>query len=170
MVSTNSKKVVGSVLAQDTRLSGIVSSTSVTLTAAAIENGWILLFTIIIGSFPPQGEFRCNTPMGRGTYTWPNGSTYVGQVHHGLRHGTGTLVCAANGVSYTGQWNRGKRHGKVRFTHLHRVSPLLRDLSFTLFSLHQGMLHYNQEKTSWYDGEWVQNRKEGWGVRWYAPI
>lgn len=159
MVSTNSKKVVGSVLAQahlcDSDCSG--------------HRKWMDI-TIIIVSFPPQGEFRCNTPMGRGTYTWPNGSTYVGKVHHGLRHGTGTLVCAANGVSYTGQWNRGKRHGKVRFTHLHRVSPLLRDLSFTLFSLHQGMLYYNQEKTSWYDGEWVQNRKEGWGVRWYVLI
>lgn len=32
----------------------------------------------------------------------------------------------------------------------------------------QGTIYYNQEKTSWYKGDWVRNRKEGWGVRWYV--
>lgn len=34
--------------------------------------------------------------------------------------------------------------------------------------LTQGSIYYNQEKTSWYKGDWVRNRKEGWGVRWYV--
>lgn len=34
--------------------------------------------------------------------------------------------------------------------------------------LTQGAIYYNQEKTSWYKGDWARNRKEGWGVRWYV--
>lgn len=29
-------------------------------------------------------------------------------------------------------------------------------------------MYYNQEVTSWYEGDWVNNSREGWGVRWYA--
>lgn len=36
--------------------------------------------------------------------------------------------------------------------------------------LMQGAIYYNQEQTSWYKGDWVRNRKEGWGVRWYVLI
>lgn len=65
-----------------------------------------------------KGEFKNNTPEGQGSYTWPDGSSYVGEVCHGLRHGTGTYTCASNGVTYTGQWDEGKRHGKVWLTRL----------------------------------------------------
>lgn len=68
-----------------------------------------------------QGEFMCNVPMGQGTYTWMDGSSYEGEVYNGIRHGTGTYTCAKNGVSYTGQWDRGKRHGKVWSTSLYQV-------------------------------------------------
>lgn len=53
-----------------------------------------------------------NMPMGQGTFTWPDGSSYKGEVYKGIRHGTGTYKCA-DGVSYSGQWDQGKRHGKV---------------------------------------------------------
>uniref|UniRef100_A0A3Q4AHB1 Radial spoke head 10 homolog B n=1 Tax=Mola mola TaxID=94237 RepID=A0A3Q4AHB1_MOLML len=89
-----------------------------------------------------QGEFVCNMPKGRGTYTWLDGSSYEGEVHNGIRHGTGTYKCAKTSVSYTGQWDQGKRHG-------------------------QGVLYYNQDKTSWYNGDWVKNSREGWGMRRY---
>ncbi|GLD57584.1 radial spoke head 10 homolog B2 [Lates japonicus] len=81
-------------------------------------------------------------PMGQGTYTWPDGSSYMGEVCNGIRHGTGTYICAENGVTYKGQWDQGKRHGK-------------------------GTVYYNQEKTSWYKGDWVKNNREGLGVRCY---
>lgn len=51
--------------------------------------------------------------MGRGAYTWPDGSSYEGEVHNGIRHGLGTYRCGSKPVSYIGQWNQGKRHGKV---------------------------------------------------------
>ncbi|XP_029689596.1 radial spoke head 10 homolog B isoform X1 [Takifugu rubripes] len=89
-----------------------------------------------------EGEFVSNLPMGQGIYTWLDGSTYEGQVCHGLRHGMGTYTCLTNGVVHTGQWSLGGRHGK-------------------------GTTYYNQEKTSWYKGDWVRNRKQGWGVRCY---
>uniref|UniRef100_A0A3B4TLX9 Uncharacterized protein n=1 Tax=Seriola dumerili TaxID=41447 RepID=A0A3B4TLX9_SERDU len=86
------------------------------------------------------GEFVCNIPMGQGAYTWPNGSTYTGEVYNGIRHGTGIYKCAINGVLYRGQWDQGKRHGK-------------------------GVVYYNQDKTSWYKGDWVKNNREGLGER-----
>lgn len=39
-------------------------------------------------------------------------------------------------------------------------------LTVPVLALPQGVLHYNREKTSWYEGEWLRNKKEGWGVRW----
>ncbi|KAK7919824.1 hypothetical protein WMY93_011108 [Mugilogobius chulae] len=89
-----------------------------------------------------QGDFVSNNMMGQGTYCWPDGSTYNGEVHYGLRHGIGSYYCAKNGVFYHGKWHKGKRQGK-------------------------GAIYYNQDKTSWYKGDWVVNKIEGFGVRRY---
>ncbi|CAJ1080725.1 radial spoke head 10 homolog B isoform X1 [Xyrichtys novacula] len=94
------------------------------------------------GGLKYEGEFVRNQPMGEGTYIWPDSSTYKGEVCYGIQHGTGTYTCAKDCVSYTGQWDQGKRHGK-------------------------GEEFYNQEKTSWYKGDWVRNIREGCGVRCY---
>ncbi|XP_058851883.1 radial spoke head 10 homolog B [Acipenser ruthenus] len=90
-----------------------------------------------------EGDFAVNVPMGRGAYTWPDGSSYEGEVHNGIRHGLGTYRCGSKPVSYIGQWNQGKRHGK-------------------------GAIYFNQDGNSWYEGDWVNNIKEGWGIRWYS--
>ncbi|CAI5659367.1 unnamed protein product [Oreochromis niloticus] len=89
-----------------------------------------------------KGEFVRNIPMGQGTYTWPDGSTFKGEVYNGIRHGTGTYKCTQNSLFYSGQWHQGKRHGK-------------------------GTAYYNEEKTSWYKGDWVRNNREGCGLRCY---
>lgn len=68
-----------------------------------------------------QGEFVASLPMGQGTYTWPDGNTYDGEVYNCLRHGIGTYKSSKNSVVYTGQWGLGKRHGTVRFTHVRQV-------------------------------------------------
>ncbi|XP_060029212.1 radial spoke head 10 homolog B isoform X1 [Erinaceus europaeus] len=89
-----------------------------------------------------EGEFVKNIPMNHGMYTWPDGSTYEGEVLSGLRNGFGVFRCGARPVSYIGHWCHGKRHGK-------------------------GSIYYNQEGTSWYEGDWVYNIKTGWGIRCY---
>uniref|UniRef100_A0A8C7AMY5 Radial spoke head 10 homolog B n=1 Tax=Neovison vison TaxID=452646 RepID=A0A8C7AMY5_NEOVI len=89
-----------------------------------------------------EGEFVKNIPMNHGVYTWPDGSTYEGEVTHGVRQGFGMFKCGTYPVSYIGHWCHGKRHGK-------------------------GSIYYNQEGTSWYEGDWVYNIRNGWGIRCY---
>ncbi|XP_076856377.1 radial spoke head 10 homolog B isoform X2 [Brachyhypopomus gauderio] len=89
-----------------------------------------------------EGEFASNIPMGHGTYTWLDGSTYEGEVCCGIRHGAGAYKCTKTSTVYRGQWHQGKRHGK-------------------------GTIYYNQEVTSWYEGDWLYNQREGWGVCCY---
>ncbi|KAM4698695.1 radial spoke head 10 homolog B [Rhinophrynus dorsalis] len=87
-----------------------------------------------------QGDFYMNFPMGHGKYTWPDGSRYEGEVYKAIRHGIGIYTSSSQQVSYTGEWHKGKRHGK-------------------------GTIYYNKEGTSWYEGDWNNNSKEGWGVQ-----
>ncbi|RXN04557.1 radial spoke head 10 -like protein [Labeo rohita] len=89
-----------------------------------------------------KGDFKLNVPMGHGTYTWLDSSTYEGEVHKGVRHGVGIYKCAKTKTVYRGQWYLGKRQG-------------------------QGIMYYNQAATSWYKGEWMNNCREGWGKRCY---
>ncbi|XP_039629813.1 radial spoke head 10 homolog B isoform X4 [Polypterus senegalus] len=89
-----------------------------------------------------EGDFVMNVPMGQGIYSWLDGSIYDGEVKDGMRHGLGTYTGGIKPVSYIGNWVCGKRHGK-------------------------GTMYYNREKTSWYQGDWVNNIKEGWGTRRY---
>ncbi|XP_035299042.1 radial spoke head 10 homolog B isoform X2 [Cricetulus griseus] len=89
-----------------------------------------------------EGDFVKNIPMNHGVYTWPDGSTYEGEVINGMRNGFGMFKCGTLPVSYIGHWCQGKRHGK-------------------------GSIYYNQEGTSWYEGDWVYNIKKGWGIRCY---
>lgn len=89
-----------------------------------------------------EGDFVKNIPMNHGVYTWPDGSMYEGEVINGVRNGFGMFKCGTQPVSYIGHWCHGKRHGK-------------------------GSIYYNQEGTSWYEGDWVYNIKKGWGIRCY---
>ncbi|KAM6951062.1 radial spoke head 10 homolog B [Aplochiton taeniatus] len=89
-----------------------------------------------------EGQFNSNVPSGHGTYTWTDGSCYKGEVYYGIRHGFGTYTFADAYISYRGQWHHGKKHGK-------------------------GTIYYNKDETSWYDGDWVDNIREGRGTRCY---
>ncbi|XP_075421566.1 radial spoke head 10 homolog B isoform X3 [Ascaphus truei] len=89
-----------------------------------------------------EGDFCMNVPMGHGTYIWPDGSRYEGQVHKGVRHGTGMYTSGNQQVSYVGEWYYSSKHG-------------------------QGTMFYNKDATSWYEGNWENNKKENWGVRCY---
>ncbi|NWR68157.1 R10B2 protein, partial [Bucorvus abyssinicus] len=89
-----------------------------------------------------EGTFVKNVQMFNGRYTWNDGSTYEGSIKNGVRHGFGFFRSGTHPVSYIGYWCKGKRHGK-------------------------GTIYYDQEHTSWYAGDWVNNIKEGWGMRCY---
>nr|XP_009681641.1 PREDICTED: radial spoke head 10 homolog B isoform X3 [Struthio camelus australis] len=89
-----------------------------------------------------EGTFVKNVQMYDGCYTWSDGSMYEGSIKNGVRHGFGLFRSGTCPVSYVGHWCKGKRHGK-------------------------GTIYYNREYTSWYSGDWVNNVKEGWGIRCY---
>ncbi|NXI93414.1 R10B2 protein, partial [Psophia crepitans] len=89
-----------------------------------------------------EGTFVKNVQMFSGRYTWNDGSIYEGSIKNGVRHGFGFFRSGTHPVSYIGHWCNGKRHGK-------------------------GTVYYDQEHTSWYSGDWVNNIKEGWGMRCY---
>uniref|UniRef100_A0A8C3QYU1 Radial spoke head 10 homolog B2 n=1 Tax=Cyanoderma ruficeps TaxID=181631 RepID=A0A8C3QYU1_9PASS len=89
-----------------------------------------------------EGTFAKNVLMQKGRYTWNDGSVYEGSIQDGLRHGYGVFRSGTRPISYSGYWVNGKRHGK-------------------------GMICYDQEQTSWYLGDWVNNVREGWGSRRY---
>ncbi|XP_069666254.1 radial spoke head 10 homolog B isoform X6 [Haliaeetus albicilla] len=89
-----------------------------------------------------EGTFVKNVQMFNGRYTWNDGSIYEGSIKNGVRHGFGFFRSGTCPVSYIGYWCKGKRHGK-------------------------GTMYYDQEHTSWYSGDWINNVKEGWGMRCY---
>jgi hypothetical protein len=63
-------------------------------------------------------------------------------VYNGKRHGIGTYTSATYHIVYYGEWYMGKRSGK-------------------------GKMVFNEEGTSFYEGDWLDNKKYGWGVRRY---
>ncbi|KAM4656552.1 radial spoke head 10 homolog B isoform 2-T2 [Amazona ochrocephala] len=89
-----------------------------------------------------EGTFVKNVQMFSGRYTWNDGSVYEGSIKDGVRHGFGFFRSGIHPISYVGYWCKGKRHGK-------------------------GTIYYDQEHTSWYSGDWVNDVKEGWGMRCY---
>ena len=44
---------------------------------------------------------------GRGTFTWPDGKTYVGEYYKDKKHGMGKFSWPSGKV-YTGNWENGK--------------------------------------------------------------
>ncbi|KAM9556260.1 radial spoke head 10 homolog B isoform 2-T2 [Guaruba guarouba] len=89
-----------------------------------------------------EGTFVKNVQMVSGRYTWNDGSVYEGSIKDGVRHGFGFFRSGIHPISYIGYWCKSKRHGK-------------------------GTIYYDQEHTSWYSGDWVNDVKEGWGMRRY---
>ena len=51
----------------------------------------------------------------KGTYTFPDGSTYVGEYKGGNRHGQGTYTYP-DGRKYVGEYKDGKQHEQGTFT------------------------------------------------------
>ena len=62
--------------------------------------------------------------VGKGTYTWTDGSVYTGDIRNGKRDGMGKFVGSSK-QTYEGGWRYGKRNGT-------------------------GKIYYNLEKTVYY--------------------
>ena len=50
-----------------------------------------------------------------GTYTWSDGSKYIGEWKHDDLHGQGTFIWS-DGDKYVGEWKDGKRNGQGVYT------------------------------------------------------
>ena len=62
------------------------------------------------------GEYKDNKRHGQGTYTYASGDKYVGNFKDDVRHGQGTFTFAASGNKYVGNFKDNKRHGQGTFT------------------------------------------------------
>lgn len=60
-----------------------------------------------------QGEVSNGEIGNRGTYHWPDGSVYEGDLLHGLRNGYGRFFDAESGSFYSGNWLASHIHGYV---------------------------------------------------------
>jgi len=90
-----------------------------------------------------EGYFTENVAQGHGRYDWPDGGRYEGQIRKGKRHGPGVMFFADGATRYEGDWVEGKRHGRGRLT----------------FSEPD-----DDETPHFYDGEWKNDAKHGFGV------
>lgn len=93
-------------------------------------------WTTADGGFTYDGQWRRGKMHGRGTYTWPCGSRYQGDMAHNVRCGYGVVVCP-DGVIYSGEWSDDVYHGR-------------------------GVLVYRDGSV--YDGEWFNGDRHGVGT------
>jgi hypothetical protein len=63
-----------------------------------------------------EGEAKNNKRVGRGIYTWENGSQYKGTWVKNLQSGVGVMT-HANGDVYDGEYFNGKKHGRGQINH-----------------------------------------------------
>jgi len=90
-----------------------------------------------------EGEFENNTINGIGKYTWKNSNSYVGSIESFVRNGFGKYVNKELKKNYVGEWKNGKFNG-------------------------YGILKYDQDGKSYYEGEFLNNNKHGKGKMVYA--
>jgi len=61
------------------------------------------------------GEWKDDKQHGQGTYTWPGGDTYIGEYKDNKKHGQGTYTFA-DGDKYIGEFKDNKRHGQGTYS------------------------------------------------------
>ncbi|ELU11746.1 hypothetical protein CAPTEDRAFT_112695, partial [Capitella teleta] len=120
-----------------------------------------------------EGMWKNSKLHGQGKLTWPDGREFRGTFHEGMQDGWGTMTTPLpEGMEvYEGRWKMGKMHG----------NGCLRYANGDLYEGHfqegkkwghgvfrQGRINIasNPEATV-YIGEWVNDRKQGFGVLEY---
>lgn len=107
-----------------------------------------------------KGEFKNNFIEGKGSITYSNGNFYEGEFKHGKRHGKGFFKSMKLGFEYTGDFLEGKMTGEAEIKYSDMSSYKGGVLNGRKHG--KGKIEYNDG--NWYDGEWENNKKSGFGV------
>ncbi|KAL7979220.1 hypothetical protein Chor_015244 [Crotalus horridus] len=78
--------------------------------------------------------------------------SYEGEKIRGLYEGEGTAYFQGGNI-YKGMFSEGLMHGRGTYTWTDGVQ-------------YEGTIYYNEPGSSWYEGDFVNNVKSGWGIRW----
>ena len=107
-----------------------------------------------------EGEFNCNKIHGSGSLYWTDGSIYIGNVSLGIRNGKGRFISASKDIIYDGFWSNGKREG---YGKLELADGSVYEGQFKNDMKHgEGKIVY--KSGNFYDGNWMFNKKAGYGV------
>lgn len=106
------------------------------------------------------------TINGVGTYTWPNGTTYTGDIVDGLCHGVGQQQLGGGMVVYDGQWARGVRHGQGTVIFLGEKGCQYSGQWEDDAKSGEGMMVHRSG--NWYEGQWRDDKKCGDGMMVWA--
>ncbi|XP_028249082.1 alsin-like isoform X3 [Parambassis ranga] len=115
------------------------------------------------------GGWLAGRVHGRGTMKWPDGRTYSGNFKNGLEEGYGECVIPNKVLNktdiYQGQWKEGKIHGFGKYKY---ATGEVYEGCFCDGHRHgYGMMSSGKLAKASYSvfiGQWVQDRKTGYGV------
>ncbi|KAF7216143.1 alsin isoform X1 [Nothobranchius furzeri] len=115
------------------------------------------------------GSWHAGRVHGRGTMKWPDGRTYKGNFKNGLEDGYGECLIPNKGQdkpdTYQGQWREGKIHGFGKYKY---ASGEVYEGCFCDGQRHgygmQSSGKLARTSSSVFIGNWVHDKKEGYGV------
>ncbi|KAJ6243519.1 hypothetical protein M0813_21956 [Anaeramoeba flamelloides] len=129
-----------------------------------------------------KGYMKLGKPMGKGVFTYPNGTYFSGNFINGLQNGLGVLKYPS-GSLLTGNWKNGKPNGKCILNYKENRKFIGNYLSgekygygqfyFENNSIYKGHFQNNQisGKGSWvypngdkYIGNFLRQKKHGFGI------
>lgn len=113
------------------------------------------------------GIWFCGQMQGHGELVWPDGRKYVGRFRQNKQDGFGTyIVESSNGETvYEGIWKNGKLYGigNIRYPNGDTYEGYFKDgLRHGHGVLKSG--RFIQSHSSIYVGQWVNDRKHGYGI------
>lgn len=116
-----------------------------------------------------NGVFKKGIINGHGTFNWPDGRKYVGQMVGQKSHGNGLMFYPANDVksrvSYEGQWknNNWQGNGVLILTNGDKYSGHFKDNQF------DGKGTYTYINGNVFNGQWKEGKRKGFGVFTFSP-